>query len=262
MRGFRIALRVAGVIGVTLAAALAAWIARIATLGARRPGVWAATRCCRIWSRAMLALIGVEVTVEGAPPRVACVVASNHLSYLDIFVLGSLYPSVFVAKREIASWPLIGWAVRAGGTLFVDRERARDVVRAGRAMERDLALGIPLTLFPEGTATSGTEVLPFLPSLLEPAARASVPCFAATLSYDAPGSTVAPGDAVCWHDRAPFVRHFLDLVRLPRIEARVRFSGSPVRSSDRKELARRLQERVAAVFVPVRQGEASRPCAP
>jgi 1-acyl-sn-glycerol-3-phosphate acyltransferase len=206
------------------------------------------------WGRALCAILGVERTVEGAiPAGGAFLVACNHLSYLDILVLSSLYPSLFVAKREIASWPLFGWVARGAGTIFVDRERPKDVVRAGRQMTERLAAGVPLTIFPEGRSSGGATILPYLPSLLEPAARAGVPCFAATIGYETPGSAAPPASTVCWHDGSSFPAHFLRLAALPRIVARVSFAAEPIRSTDRKELARTLWESSHRAFEPVRQ---------
>jgi len=202
----------------------------------------------------MCAILSVRRDVDGPiPSRGVFLVASNHVSYLDILVLGSLYPSLFLAKREIASWPLFGWIARGAGTLFVDREQARDVVRAGREMADRLELGLPLTIFPEGKSSRGVEILPFQPSLFEPAARAGVPCWAASISYETPGSLAAPSRTVCWHDSESLLVHFPRLVGLHEVVARVRFAESSVTSEDRKTLALALWENANATFTPVRQ---------
>ena len=215
-----------------------------------RLGAWSTS----LWGRMMCGILGVERDVRGVVPKDGVfLVAANHLSYLDILVLGSLYPSLFVAKDEIATWPVFGWVARAAGTLFIDRNDARDVVRAGREMSEQLALGVSLTIFPEGKATSGTEVLPFLPSLLEPAAKAGVPCWAASLSYETPGSDLTPATTICWYDSSSFPAHFLRLAGLKRIVARVHVSPAPVLSRDRKELAKTLRESVSLNFEPIRQ---------
>lgn len=206
----------------------------------------------RLWGRSLCAIIGVRREVSGPVPEDGVfLVASNHLSYVDILVLGSLYRSTFVAKREIASWPLFGWVARGVGTLFVDREQPKDVVRAGREMSDRLARGMPLTIFPEGRSTPGREVHPFQPALLEPAARAGVPCWAVSITYETPGSSASPSRTVCWYDSENFVRHFTRLIALRRVIAKVRFTGPPVVSDDRKALARELWERSTATFVPI-----------
>ena len=208
-------------------------------------------------------MVQIEVRATGRPEGKPFVVASNHVSYLDILVLGSLYPSQFVAKDEIRGWVLFGWISRAAGTLFVDRDNPRDAVRVIRHIRALLAHGTPVTLFPEGGTSRGKDVRPFLPSLLEPAARQHVPCFGASVSYDTPASEVAPARTICWSDGSNFVKHFLRVMSLRRIEARVTFSEEPVQSSDRKELAHRLWQHSNGTFVPIRQDPLPpRQCAP
>ena len=219
-----------------------------------RPFGRIAARATRLWSRAVCAIIGIERDVQGAPPADGgALVASNHVSYIDIVVLGSLYPCLFVAKSEIASWPFFGAIARSSGTLFVDRDKSRDVLRAGRRISERLASGVGLTIFPEGRAGDGAAVLRFLPSLFEPAARAGVPCWAASISYDTPGAPLPPATTICWHDRSNFLVHFGRLLGLRRIVARVAFAPRPVSSSDRKELAQSLWESVSESFVPIRR---------
>lgn len=256
MRPLRVAIKLPLVI---LATAFFAAIPATARLVPRMLGpariLRIGARACSGWGRVVCAILGVRRDVAGPVPHDGVfLVASNHLSYLDILVLGSLYPSVFLAKREIASWPLFGWVARGAGTLFVDRVQPKDVVRAGREMAGMLALGLPLTIFPEGRSGPGSEVLPFLPSLLEPAARARIPCWAVSLSYATPGSATSASENVCWHDSRNFAVHFGGVLALRRIVARVRFTESPVVSEDRKELAQELWRRVHATFVPLDHG--------
>ena len=210
--------------------------------------------CCRLWGKAMCAILSVRRDVLGPVPREgAFLVASNHVSYIDILVLASLYPSHFLAKREIASWPVFGWIARSAGTVFIDREQAKDVVRAGRELAHRLELGLPLTIFPEGRSSRGEQILPFQPSLLEPAARAGVPCWAASISYETEGSSLAPSRTICWYDSESLTTHFPRLLGLKRVFARVRFAETPVLSVDRKVLASTLWEQATASFTPIRQ---------
>lgn len=248
----RAGLRLAGLVLATVCAALPALVVRRLSLGSARPSLWVGSRCCRLWAVLVCRIIGLHREVEGSVGDGVRIVTANHVSYVDIFVLGSLYPSVFVAKQEIAGWPLFGWITRNTGTIFVDRERPRDVVRAGRAMRAALNVGISVTLFPEGRSTDGAAVLPFMPSLLDPAASSGTPCRAVTLGYETPGSELPPAQTVCWHSGEKFVPHLWRLLQLPRVEARVRFAPAPVSGDNRKELARRLREDVLDGFRPVR----------
>ena len=227
---------------------------RLVAPGRRRAAGRVGAESCRLWGKSLCAILAVRRDVEGpVPSEGVFLVASNHLSYLDILVLGSLYPSLFLAKHEIASWPVFGWIARGAGTLFVDRDQSRDVVRAGREMADRLELGLPLTIFPEGRSSRGVEILPFQPSLLEPAARAGIPCWAASISYETPGTLAAPSRTICWHDSESLLTHFPRLIGLDQVIARVRFSEASVTLGDRKALALALWEGANAIFTPVRQ---------
>jgi 1-acyl-sn-glycerol-3-phosphate acyltransferase len=229
-------------------------LARLVAPGRRRAVARIGAASCHLWGKTLCAIMGVRATVEGPVPRGGVfLVASNHVSYIDILVLASLYPSLFLAKREIASWPVFGWIARGAGTIFIDREQTKDVVRAGRELSERLELGLPLTIFPEGRSSRGVEILPFQPSLLEPAARAGVPCWAASLSYETPGSELPPSRTICWHDSESLRTHFPRLLGLKRVIARVRFAEAPIHSIDRKILANALWEKASASFTPVRQ---------
>src|SRR6266403_2862272 len=111
-------------------------------------------------SRRLLRIFHAQVRATGPIPKSGLLV-SNHLSYLDIMVLCSLAPSIFVAKREVKHWPVFGWFARLGGTLFADRERRTQVGQLANAMRSVLNQGALVVLFPEGTSSDGQTVLPF-----------------------------------------------------------------------------------------------------
>jgi 1-acyl-sn-glycerol-3-phosphate acyltransferase len=252
VRWLRLAYKLPAAVAATLFFAGLAAAARAVVPRGRADKAGAAL--CHGWSRTLCAILSVRRDVDGPIPiDGAFLVASNHVSYLDILVLGSLYPSVFLAKREIASWPVFGWVARAAGTLFIDRDQGKDVVRAGREMAARLGSGVPITIFPEGRASDGTSILPFQPSLLEPAARTGVPCWAVSISYETPGSAPSPSRTVCWHDSESLLTHFPRLVGLRRVVACVSFAQAPIRADNRKTLASALWERANATFTPVRQ---------
>lgn len=238
--------------GITVVAAIAVGAMRLVLLPFQRSRDRIGARACHFWARTLCPVIGLRIRVSGPVPReTPFLVAANHLSYLDILVLAATYPSLFVAKREIAGWPLLGWVVGTAGTLWVDRDRARDVVRAGEEMVRRFERGAGLTIFPEGFAGSGDGVRPFLPSLLEPAAREKVPCHAVAISYATPAEAGPASAIVPWHDSSHFLRHLGRVLGVRRIEVGLRFAPETVTSAERKELAARLHREVAALFTPL-----------
>jgi 1-acyl-sn-glycerol-3-phosphate acyltransferase len=199
-----------------------------------------------LWSRTMLAVLGVAVRVEGPIPRGGCLVVSNHLSYLDVLVLAAQRPFSFLSKADVARWPVIGWMARVIGVQFIVREDKRSLPKVAAALAAECAAGHGVLFFPEGTSSAGEGVLPFRPALLAPAAESGLPVHHAAICYATPAGSPPARDAVCWWGDMEFAPHALGLMRLPSVEARVRFGDAAVRDGDRKELARRLQAGVAA----------------
>jgi 1-acyl-sn-glycerol-3-phosphate acyltransferase len=120
--------------------------------------------------------------------------AANHVSWLEVLALGSVAPMAFVAKSEVSRWPFIGSLAGAAGALFLRRGSARAAAAAVDQAVLRLAGGTSVCVFPEGTSTSGTGVLPFKASLFEAAARTGCDVQPVSVSY--PGtsgrSPVAP----------------------------------------------------------------------
>ena len=201
------------------------------------------------WARLQTRLLGIRIAVEGEPPQGSLVV-SNHLSYVDILVLGSQFPCIFVSKAEVADWPGMGRVARSAGTIFVDRERKRELPRTAEQIATELERGSAVVLFPEGTSSPGAELLPFRPSLLAPAASTGCPVAYAALRYSAPEGHPPASESVCWWGGMTFGGHVLGLLRLPYIDAQVRFGPEPVRETDRKVLAARLWHAVRNLFEP------------
>ena len=180
-----------------------------------------------LWARGLLRILGVELELVGAPPPGVFLVVANHLSYLDVPVVAALFPGRFVAKSEIAGWPVLGRLTSLVGTIFVTRRRTRDVLRVEREMRRTLAAGVPVLLFPEGHSTGGARVDRLHSSLLECAVSGRMPCLAVTLGYETPLDPWAPAATVCWWGGMSFWRHVGGLLRLRSVRARVR--GFPPR---------------------------------
>lgn len=119
------------------------------------------------YHRIVLRLIGVRVTVHGAPAEGRpLLLLSNHASWLDISVLGSLFPLFFVAKSDVEKWPVIGLLATLQRTVFVDRQRRSATGAVNREIAARLAQGDPVVLFAEGTSNDGNRILPFRSALV------------------------------------------------------------------------------------------------
>ncbi|KPU84490.1 acyl-phosphate glycerol 3-phosphate acyltransferase [Marinosulfonomonas sp. PRT-SC04] len=116
--------------------------------------------------KAALAIVGVRLTVIGTHMRHNGAVVANHVSWLDIFTLNAAKRIYFVAKSEVAGWPLIGWLARATGTVFIARRQLDAKIHLDIFADR-LNSGHKLLFFPEGTSTDGLQVLPFKSTLFQ-----------------------------------------------------------------------------------------------
>jgi 1-acyl-sn-glycerol-3-phosphate acyltransferase len=111
-------------------------------------------------------LIGIKVVTRGQPHGKPCLIAANHTSWLDIPIMGSLLPSSFVAKSEVAGWPFFGWLAKLQRTVFVERERRTRTAEKRNEIHARIVGGDTLILFPEGTSSDGNRVLPFKSALM------------------------------------------------------------------------------------------------
>ena len=178
---------------------------------------------------------------------------SNHISYIDIFVLGGL-PAYFIAKSEVANWPIMGRLSRFQNTLFIER-------KAGKArqqldlLKQHLSQNNSLTLFPEGTSTDGAHVEPFKSSLFESANLENGPRVAiqpVTVAYTHyNGEKITDQkvrDNYAWYAKMPFVSHFLNLFFLKKVDVKIHFHQVCYldQFESRKECADHCQALVAA----------------
>jgi 1-acyl-sn-glycerol-3-phosphate acyltransferase len=184
-------------------------------------------------AKGILTGLGITYQVEGQPPTRGLVV-SNHLSYLDILILSAAMPCFFVAKMEIGGWPFFGKAARLGGTIFLDRSSLSSAMSVAEQMAERLKLPIPVLLFPEGTSTDGSQVLPFHPRLIDPATSTGVQITAAAVSYVIEGGVEER--ELCWFGDTEFVPHLLKALETPGFSATVQF-GEPKVYDDRRVAA-------------------------
>ncbi|MEL6920833.1 MAG: lysophospholipid acyltransferase family protein [Pseudomonadota bacterium] len=125
-------------------------------------------RSARFWHRMVARAMGMRITVIGHPhtcDEYGTLYASNHISWVDIIVLGSIMPVHFIAKGEVKSWPVFGWLARLQDTVFVERERRSTAGAQANVIRERLAIGDNLVLFPEGTTSDGNFAYPFKSSL-------------------------------------------------------------------------------------------------
>jgi 1-acyl-sn-glycerol-3-phosphate acyltransferase len=193
------------------------------------------------WFVVYLRILNARVTVRGQPPARGILV-SNHLSYLDIMVYGSICPLVFVSKSEVRSWPVVGAFTRCAGTLYLRRQSKADVVRLGAEMVPVVNDGLVVALFLEGTSTAGDVVLPFRSSLLAPAEEHGWPVTPAWLHYSTNDDTVSR--EICYWGDMTFFPHILNVFSKEGFDAFVSFDTPLPGELGRKEMARQLHTRI------------------
>ena len=203
------------------------------------------------WIQSFVRISSMRIEVIGTPPCPPFFLVTNHLSYTDIAALRAVVRGVFVAKVEVSSWPVAGRIVRDMGTIFIDRGNRRDIPRAGEKVMERLADGEGVIVFPEGTSGRGDTVLPFNSSFLEFSARAETPVTYAAITYRTDQGELPASIAVCWWDETTFFQHLFRLFTLPDYTAVINFGDEPVVATDRKQLARELERRIAERFIPV-----------
>ena len=138
----------------------------------------------QVWSRGMLRCIGIALIVKGNPAlNGPLLLVANHMSWLDITALHAARFCRFVSKADIKKWPFIGMLASGIGTLFIERESRRDAMRVVHHMAASLQAGDVLGVFPEGTTSDGSGLLPFHANLFQAAIAANAPVQPVALKF-------------------------------------------------------------------------------
>ncbi|WP_185957127.1 lysophospholipid acyltransferase family protein [Gracilimonas mengyeensis] len=193
----------------------------------------------------------MNIHTENEAPEPPFLVVSNHLSYLDIFVLFSQLRCLFVAKSDVKAWPLAGFIIRTCGILFIDRNRKRDVKRVNSLISRNINENQGIILFPEGTTSPGIEILPLKTSLLNYPASQSFPVHYVTLSYQTKDPDYPAHTHVCWWQDISFVHHFWEFLKIKETHVSMKFGKSGIVNADRKQLAETLHKKMSGDLKPV-----------
>ncbi len=185
------------------------------------------SRLNRNYTLLLRLILNIKVTIagdEGQLERGGYVIIANHVSYVDGIVLGSIFPIVFVSKREVRKWPVVGqWNVLCG-TIFINRQRKNEVGALVREMTRKLRQEANILLFPEGTSTNGEKMLPFQTVPLAAPLRSRSIIVPVTLAYttiDEQPVTAVNRDFVYWYGDMDFVTHFWNLLGRRGVEVLV-----------------------------------------
>ena len=202
-------------------------------------------RAVEVWARGMLAIIGIEVRVKGHPAAGPVLMASNHISWLDILVMHAACHCRFVAKSEIRNWPLVGVLTTGGGSLYIERASNRDAMRVVHQMAEALQQGQVLAVFPEGGTGDGITLLPFHANLLQAAIAVDAPIQPIALQFlDAQTQQVSL--APCYHHDDTLLSSLWRTLCAPPLLAQVRYGDTQhAQGRSRRVWAQDLQATVA-----------------
>ena len=251
MNWLRLCVRVTAFVAFLAATTLLAAGLRITEMVTRKTidrTPWA--RFCFRWACRCL---GLNIHQHGSPSNDTVLFVSNHISWSDIPILGSLAPIRFLSKAEVGQWPLIGWLARQAGTLFIHRGGGQARRVRGQIIE-NLQAGENVLVYPEGTTSAGLTVLPFHGLLLRAAPESKTPIQPVTITYRRDGR---PDHLAPFIGEDEFHSHLLRMLRQPSARVDVVFH-EPVQSPEEvptAELAASLRQTVLDGLKRVYRGE-------
>lgn len=215
-----------------------------------------------IYHRLLLGMIGVRVRMVGEPAAARpLILVSNHVSWLDIPVLGSRFPLGFIAKSEVAGWPGIGLLAKLQRTVFVDRNSRAATAKVNEAIAERLREGDPVVLFAEGTSSDGNRVLPYrsallgatrdafgggAPASIQPLAIAYVGLGGVPL-----GRTRRP--MVAWYGDMDLAPHLFAILKRGAVDVEIHLA-EPLTGPDRKALTFEAHRRSRAMLAGALRG--------
>ena len=222
-------------------------------------------KVAQLWQIFVCFLIGIRVTITGAPAEERpLLLLANHTSWLDIPVLAGVAPLSFIAKSEVAAWPIVGFLARTQRTVFVERDRRHATGAQADEVAGRLSKGDIIVLFAEGTSSDGNKVLPFRSALVGAAQRAIADGGAATVQPVAIAYRKMLGlplgrqhrPRVAWYGGTDLMPHLRRVLSEGGIDVHVVF-GPPRRlaaGDDRKAVTREAGELVRRLVSTLNAG--------
>lgn len=197
------------------------------------------------WLKCFSVIVNLQIDKQGVAPQQGTLVVSNHISWLDIIVIGQYMPAYFVAKSDILAWPVIGYLAKQAGTIFIRRGEKKHILATAEKMVWLLKQNSNIIAFPEGTTTVGDEVRSFHASLFQPALLTKAHIQPVAIQYAGESKAHAPfvGDDA-------FVPHLVRMLRLDKIEVDIRFLPVlNVSSKDRNAVCYEARELIVTEIV-------------
>jgi 1-acyl-sn-glycerol-3-phosphate acyltransferase len=218
-------------------------------------------RILQSWSAGLLDIFNVRIEIAEGDPLLdqrPGLIVTNHISWLDVFVLNAVVPMRFVAKSEVRRWPVIGWLCARAQTLFIERGKARSAARINVQLVELLQRGECLAVFPEGTTTDGLKVGHFHSSLLQPAIDAGALVHPIAIRYQ--DSLGAHSLASAYIDEMSFGASMWNI--LSTAELHVQLVATPpldASGTDRRNLTGAVRQHISTTLAAMHAASASLP---
>lgn len=200
------------------------------------------------WSKAMLGILGVRLELAGDLPGPGSLLISNHISWLDVFVINAALPAAFISKAEVRDWPIIGWLATRNDTVFLRRGSRGHAKIVNGEIRALLEKNAHVAIFPEGTTTDGSHLLAFHGALLQPAIEAQADIQPLALAYRLPDGRFTRAPA--YDGDLSLLDSMRAIIASPAIVARVRFTAplSTRDTPDRKALCSAARQAIQAAL--------------
>ncbi len=201
------------------------------------------------WSKRLLIIFGIELRLKNQSilPDTPFLLASNHISWMDIHAINAFKPIRFVAKSDVEGWPIFGWMAKQLGTVFIKRDNSRH----GKHIAGEVAKALKtqsVCIFPEGTSTIGVSVLPFKPNLFESAVIVNAPVYSLAIAYFS-SATGERSEATAFVGEMGLLESMAKILNDRQLIVELTFlppsGGHPEASRDRKWLALHSQEAIS-----------------
>lgn len=212
------------------------------------------------WARQLLAIFHVHVALRGNIPiqetGAGCIIAANHISWLDIYVLQSVRPVRFVAKSEIRDWPVLGWLCDRAGTLFIERGRRHHTAKINQVMRDVVLAGGIVGLFPEATTSLGDQLKKFHSALFQAAVESGAPLVPAAIRYaDKAGKR---SEVAAYVGDMSMGQSLMRIIAEPELYVTLHFAPPiSARGKTRRELTLEAEDAIASLLYPEMTGNQS-----
>ena len=207
-------------------------------------------RTLKTWSRQLLTILNIGLRIEGQQftrGEGGCLMVANHVSWLDMFVLNAIHPSMYIAKSEVRNWPVAGWLSRRSGTIFIERATPQNASLINQRVSLLLKQGACIGLFPEGTTTDGRQVGHFHSALIQPAIDAGARMCPIALRYQNDAGKIS--STAAFIGDATLVQSIWKILRCRHLNALVVFTPALLaENTNRRMLARTSQDAIAQVL--------------